>query len=66
MPLDYGIWGYVESRACKTPHVNVVALKASVKWEWATMSTEYVAKVCHAFRPRVEAMVEAKGSHFEQ
>ena len=29
-PLDYGIWGFVESKACATPHPSMDALKASV------------------------------------
>ncbi|QQP42560.1 Putative transposable element, partial [Caligus rogercresseyi] len=64
-PLDYGIWGFVESKACATPHPSVDALKASVEKEWADMSEHYVRKVCRAFRPRLEAMVSAEGSHFE-
>ena len=30
-PLGYGIWGFVESRACAKPHSNVASLKTSVK-----------------------------------
>ena len=65
-PLDYGIWGFIESKACATPHPNVDSLKASVEREWAEMPEDYVIKVCRAFRPRVEAMVECDGSHFEK
>ena len=36
-PLDYGIWGFMKSKACATPRPNVDALKASVKKEWANM-----------------------------
>jgi len=65
-PLDYGIWGYIKSRACSTPHPNIDSLKASVEEEWATMSNDYVIKVCKAFRPRIEAMIAANGGHFEK
>ncbi|XP_059094623.1 uncharacterized protein LOC131889516 [Tigriopus californicus] len=64
-PLDYGIWGYVESKACATPHSSVDAMKAAVEREWAAMDEEYVSRVCRSFRPRLEAMVEAEGGHFE-
>eukprot|EP00095_Tigriopus_kingsejongensis_P010941 maker-scaffold234_size243041-snap-gene-1.25 protein:Tk10941 transcript:maker-scaffold234_size243041-snap-gene-1.25-mRNA-1 annotation:"hypothetical protein Y032_0887g2867" len=30
LPLDYGIWGYVESKGCRTPHKNVSNLKAAM------------------------------------
>jgi len=55
----------LERRACRTPHSNVSELKASVDREWAAMSEDFVAKVCASFRPRITAMVEAKGDHFE-
>lgn len=64
-PLDFSIWGYVESRACANPHPNVDSLKASVEAEWANMDKDYVVKVCRAFRPRLEAMVDCNGDHFE-
>ena len=50
-PLDYGIWGFVESKVCATPHASMDALKASVEKEWADMSEAYIRKVCQAFRP---------------
>ncbi len=65
-PLDYGIWGYVESKACATPHASIDAMKASVEQEWAAMPEAHVIKVCRAFRPRLEAMVAAEGGHFEK
>eukprot|EP00095_Tigriopus_kingsejongensis_P005995 snap_masked-scaffold1233_size54137-processed-gene-0.8 protein:Tk05995 transcript:snap_masked-scaffold1233_size54137-processed-gene-0.8-mRNA-1 annotation:"multidrug resistance-associated protein 14" len=65
-PLDYGIWGYVESKACRTPHKSVSDLKASVEEHWVAMHVDYVARVCSAFRGRVEAMIEADGAHFEK
>eukprot|EP00095_Tigriopus_kingsejongensis_P004035 snap_masked-scaffold5_size1054832-processed-gene-4.3 protein:Tk04035 transcript:snap_masked-scaffold5_size1054832-processed-gene-4.3-mRNA-1 annotation:"bile acid receptor-like isoform x8" len=40
-------------------------MKAKVEEVWAAMDPAYVNKVCRAFRPRLEAMVEAGGDHFE-
>ena len=65
-PLDYGVWGIVESKACATPHASVDVLKASVEKEWEGMEEEYLVRVCKAFRPRLEAMLEAEGGHFER
>ena len=65
-PLDYGIWGVVESRACATPHRSVDDMKAAVEQEWANMSVDLVKSICRRFRPRLEAMVEAGGGHFEK
>ncbi len=65
-PLDYGVWGAVESKACNSPHSSVDSLKASVEQEWAAMSTAFIKSTCSAFRPRLEAMIAAKGGHFEK
>ena len=29
------------------------------------MSKEYIIKTCEAFKPRLKAMIEADGGHFE-
>jgi hypothetical protein len=41
------------------------ALKAAVDEAWAAMSEDFISKVCRSFRPRLEAMIEADGGHFE-
>ena len=64
-PLDYGIWGIVERRACATPHLSVDALKAAVDAQWHEMSEDFIQNTCKSFRLRIEAMVEAMGGHFE-
>ncbi len=64
-PLEYGIWGEVEPKACLTPHWSVDDLKLVVEEEWAKMSVLYVIRVCEAFHPRIEAVFTANGGHFE-
>ncbi len=64
-PLDYRIWGKVESKACLTPHRSVDDLKSAVKEEWAKMFMLYVVWVCKAFCPRIKAVIAAKGGCFE-
>ncbi|QQP49440.1 Putative transposable element [Caligus rogercresseyi] len=63
--LDVLKTGNLERKACSRPHPNVASLKSAVHEEWTNMSMDYVVRVCAAFRPRVEAMIEAEGSHFE-
>ena len=55
----------METEACKTPHNNVDSLKASIRAAWDNMSEDYIIKTCKAFRPRLEAMLEAEGGHIE-
>ena len=65
-PLDYNIWGFVESKACATPHPSVRALQEAVDEAWAKLLTvEHVKKVCDAFPGRIHKMIAAKGSTFE-
>ena len=65
-PLDYGIWGVMESKACATPHPNLDSLRSSVAREWDNLSAEYVAKTCKSFRARLEKVVAAKGGYIEK
>ncbi len=49
---------------CDSP--LVCDLKASIEEEWASMSEDFIKKVCCAFRPCLEAMVSANGGHLEK
>ena len=64
-PLDYSIWTHVQSKACKCRQSNVDELKASVNRAWASMRKEYVRRVCKGFRPRLNRVIDAEGSHIE-
>ena len=55
----------VEAEACKRPHYSRETLKASIRAAWAKMSKDYIIKICNAFRPRLEAIIEAEGGHIE-
>ncbi len=50
---------------CRVPYQSVDALKAAVDQEGATLSKDFVERVCSAFRPRLERCIVAEGSHFE-
>ena len=64
--MDYNIWGYVESKACATPHPSVASLKKAVDMAWAEMLTvDHVKKTCSAFPDRIRRMIAAKGNTFE-
>lgn len=62
-PLDYSIWAFVQSRACKSSHPNLEALKSSISSAWESMSEAYIRKTCGRFRARIEAVIEAEGGH---
>jgi len=39
-PLDHGIWAFVKSKACTSPHTSVDALKASDEEQWDAMEED--------------------------
>jgi len=65
-PLDYGIWGTLESRACATPHGSMADPKASVEQEWANMGEDFAPKTCKMFRARLENIVGVDGGHIKK
>ncbi len=64
-PLDYGVWGVLEARACDTSHRSVEALKKSVNLEWSNVSEKFIISTCSNFRSRLEKVVAAGGGHIE-
>ena len=64
-PLDFSIWGHIESMACSKRHSSLTALKRSVNRARRKMNEDFVIKVCSKFRPGLEACIEAKGGLIE-
>ena len=65
-PLDFNIWGYVESKACALPHSSVAALQESVNQAWGELLTaEHVKKTCASAWKRIDLMIKARGHTFE-
>ncbi|QQP37520.1 Putative transposable element [Caligus rogercresseyi] len=60
-PLDFSIWAHIERQACKKRHNSTKALKPSITKAWAKMDPTYIKNTCSTFRPRVVAVMEAKG-----
>ena len=56
----------LEAEASKIPHSSRETLKASIRAAWANMSKDYIIiKTWKAFRPQLEAMIEAEGGHIK-
>ena len=64
-PLDFAMWGYIEPKACATSHPNVESLKEAICREWEAMPIDFVKNSCASFERRLEAVIEAGGSHVE-
>ncbi len=65
-PLDYRIRGTIGTKVSVAPHKNLDDLRVKITEEWKNLSKYYVVKVCRSFRPCVQAVVDAGGSHIEK
>ncbi len=61
-PLDFSTWWHIKSRAYKSCHSNVDALKASINQQWKIMCKDYVGNICRAFRSCLESVIKAQGA----
>ena len=52
-PMDYSIWGYLESKACEKPHSSIETLKWAIKKAWDEMPDEMVARVVGTWPSRL-------------
>lgn len=64
-PMDYSVWGILESKACAKTHNSVESLKASLQRAWDEITPKMLATIVVNFRKRLKACVAAKGGHFE-
>ena len=65
IPLDFFIWGHIESMACSKRHSNLNALKRSVNRAWRNINEDFVIKICSMLRPRLEACIKTKSGLIE-
>ncbi|KAL6733493.1 hypothetical protein Aduo_004138 [Ancylostoma duodenale] len=64
-PLDYAVWGFLEARACSTPHMSLASLREALEKAWEEIDDNYLRAVVDAFHHRLKACVAAKGGIFE-
>ncbi|KAI6657148.1 Transposase [Oopsacas minuta] len=64
-PLDYSVWGTLQSRACATPHRNLGSLGKALITEWEKIPQEELRKSVQRFQGRLKAVVKAKGGYIE-
>jgi hypothetical protein len=64
-PLDYGIWGVMQTKVNATSHENKSALTRTIRREWNQLSDAMIWRTCHAFRLRLEKVVAADGGYID-
>ena len=64
-PMDFYLWGVVESKVNRHALANRDALKRKIERVMAKMCKEEVARACARFRPRLESVVQGGGGYIE-
>lgn len=64
-PLDYYLWGVVESQVNAKPHSTIKSLQDAVKEVMSNLDMEEVKRACSSFRSRLEKVVAVDGDHIE-
>ena len=61
-PLDYFVWGVLESKINSVHHPDLDSLKASIGQQFALLDNQAVSRACKAFRTRVDKVVASNGA----
>lgn len=64
-PLDYSIWGILETKVNAKRHTSIEALKATLLREWENLSMKNVRAGIDAWPKRLNALIKKKGKRFE-
>ena len=64
-PMDYYVWSVVERETNRHPHNTIASLKAAIVQVMSEMNKDHLISACRRFRPRLEAVIEAKGGFIE-
>lgn len=64
-PMDFSIWGILESRVCAKPHYSLESLKRSLTVEWDNIPQDMLRSAVNAFTDRINKCIKSKGDHFE-
>ncbi len=63
-PLNYSIWGFLESRVNAKRHSSVESLKITLKKEWANLSMKYIRTTIDSWPDRLKDCIKNKGGRF--
>jgi hypothetical protein len=64
-PLDFSVWGILESRACAKAHTSLESLKISLVREWSKIPQELFRVAVDSVPKRLRAVIAAEGGYIE-
>ena len=59
-PLDYSIWGILETRVNTIKHQSIESLKATLKKEWESLSMDMVRATIDSWPSRLKALIKKR------
>ena len=64
-PLDFGIWGYLESKVSRTHHTSLEALKSKLWKEWSKIPQDVNRDSCKSFSKCFQLVIDSDRKHIE-
>ena len=64
-PLDFSIWGILESKACAKKHKNIKTLKNFLVREWEKLPQNLLHAICNDVPRRLKDVISNNGGHIE-
>lgn len=64
-PMDFCIWGYLQSKVSSKQYQSLDALKRALLREWDLIPQDVIRACCEAFAARLRRVVRAKGGYIE-
>lgn len=64
-PMDFSIWGILESKVCNKKYDSVEVLKRALVREWNKIPQSVIRAACNAFADRLDTVILFKGGHIE-
>lgn len=65
-PMDYSVWGILDSKIGSTRYNSKESLKHALKKAWSQITTDDLRSIINNFPKRLNALIAAKGGHFEK
>ena len=62
-PVNFGIWGYLESKVSAMHHKSLEALKMKMQKKWSKMPQDVIRDSCRSFSRRLQLLIDSNRKH---
>lgn len=64
-PLDFCVWGILDSKVLTKKYTSIDALKKALQREWTRLPQNHIRAACNSFFERIDRIIKAKGGYIE-